>query len=82
MSSNTKMATDADEICKLREQCAMLEERLRLLERAVVCVLDSGEKVQVFRQCLQQRPAPAAPPPPKWSSVDSVTSVTTAPCHT
>lgn len=82
--NTTKAGLETDEVCKLREQCALLEERLRLLERAVVCVLDSGEKVQVFRQCLQQSstvsaPQPPPPPslPPMWSKVDSVTSVAT-----
>lgn len=78
---DTKAAMTTDEICKLRERCTLLEERLQLLERAVLCVLDSGEKVQVFRQCLQQpcRPAVAAPAPPSaWSEVASVTSVATA----
>lgn len=80
MDTDVAMATD--EICKLKEQCAQLEERLRLLERAVLCVLDSGEKVQVFKQCLQQQA------PTVWSKVDAVTSVTTThparaaePCH-
>ena len=78
--NTTKAGLETDEVCKLREQCALLEERLRLLERAVVCVLDSGEKVQVFRQCLQQSSTASAPPaslPPMWSKVDSITSVAT-----
>ena len=41
-----------EELKFVKARCEWLEAEVAALERALVCVIGSGEKLQVFRQCM------------------------------
>ena len=54
----------------LEERCQRLEDELRQLERAIMAIIDTGEKLQAFKLCFQVDNRP-------FNAVEEVTKITT-----
>ena len=53
MNRDNEESVTREDVEMVNERCRRLEVELERLEHAIMAVIDSGEKLQAFRLCLQ-----------------------------